>query len=325
MAGDILCAYAGRGWLASSDLRWTRRALDTDFFARCLLMPRVWYVRDYAQYGLTLRERYRVPEVQAIRRSHELKLATPLEVLIVESSDGMQAGLTHILEETLAAQVVSPARTHEQTWQLLLEQQPDVALVNLEIFAGNEATLHAIVKEGGKTRLITLVDGHDTLTLQRAVAAGAWGCISREASRETILEAVRTVAAGGRYFALKGTGDPVLGDRWPVERDIWRMTGEELIQVGELTIHVESREVTRQGRPIRLSRLEFDLLAYLARHRGRVMTYYELLDHLWDCSPDGHTPKLVRMAISRLQRKICTDPNAPRYILNVRGVGYRLL
>jgi two-component system response regulator MtrA len=320
----VLCAYVGKGWLASSDLHWTRGALDVDFFARCLLMPRVWYLRDYARYGLPLHERYRVPEVQAIRRSHELELATPLKVLIGDSSDGMRAGLAHILEKSLAVQVSGQARTHEQTCLLLLEQKLDVALVNLSLFAGKEATLHAVVTKG-TTQLIMLVDGHDTLTLQRAVAAGASGCISREASYEMILEAVRTVAAGGRYFALKGAGDPAWGDRRPVERGKPHKAGSGLIQVGELTIDVESREVAWQGRSIPLSRLEFDLLACLARHRRRVMTYDELLDQLWDCSPDGHTPKLVRMAVSRLQRKICTDPHTPRCILNVRGVGYRLL
>jgi DNA-binding response OmpR family regulator len=93
--------------------------------------------------------------------------------------------------------------------------------------------------------------------------------------------------------------------------------------VGELILDRARRRVVCEDVPIPLSPLEFDLLAYLTQHR-RVVSYEELLTHVWRCAADSGTPQLVRMAVSRLRAKLgqggCCYPG----IENVRGIGYRL-
>jgi len=96
------------------------------------------------------------------------------------------------------------------------------------------------------------------------------------------------------------------------------------LQVGDLIIHTARRQVTRQGQAIALTRTQFDLLAYLARHRERVVTYHELWAQVWHCHPDDHSSKTVQKQVARLRRRLGDDAIPPRYVLNVEGVGYRV-
>jgi DNA-binding response OmpR family regulator len=94
--------------------------------------------------------------------------------------------------------------------------------------------------------------------------------------------------------------------------------------IGELLIDLRAREVYQQEEKLHLTRLEFDLLAYLAKNAGRVVRYDELLERVWGYEADEGSYGLVRMCISRLRRKIGDAPGGPQHIVCVRGVGYRL-
>ncbi len=99
--------------------------------------------------------------------------------------------------------------------------------------------------------------------------------------------------------------------------------GAERIQVGDLLIDCASREVRLAGAPIALTAKEFDLLAHFARYPGRAFTRMQLLDAVWGTTFEGYE-HTVNTHINRLRAKIETDPAAPRRVLTVRGVGYRL-
>jgi DNA-binding response OmpR family regulator len=99
-------------------------------------------------------------------------------------------------------------------------------------------------------------------------------------------------------------------------------TGDERMTVGELEIDCASREARLRGRPIPLTAKEFELLAHFARNPGRAFTRMQLLDAVWGTSFEGYEHN-VNTHINRLRGKIETDPANPRYVLTVRGVGYR--
>jgi DNA-binding response OmpR family regulator len=81
-------------------------------------------------------------------------------------------------------------------------------------------------------------------------------------------------------------------------------------------------ELRRAGRPVDLTSLEFKLLAVFIRHRGRVLNRQRLLDEAW--GPGTYiTDRVVDNHIVRLRKKIEPEPHAPRYLVNVRGLGYR--
>jgi two-component system response regulator MtrA len=94
------------------------------------------------------------------------------------------------------------------------------------------------------------------------------------------------------------------------------------ISLGDLRIDVEGRTVERGGAEIQLTRTEFDLLAELAGHPGRVFTRDVLLDRVWGYDYLGDS-RLVDVAIGRLRSKIEADPAAPALVLTVRGTGYK--
>jgi DNA-binding response OmpR family regulator len=97
---------------------------------------------------------------------------------------------------------------------------------------------------------------------------------------------------------------------------------QEQLRVGELTIDCASREVRMAGRPVALTTKEFELLQFFARHPGRVFTRMQLLDAVWSTQFEGYEHN-VNTHINRLRAKIESDPANPRYVLTVRGVGYR--
>lgn len=98
--------------------------------------------------------------------------------------------------------------------------------------------------------------------------------------------------------------------------------GAPVVECGDLRIDVGRRRVEVAGREIRLTRKEFDLLAYLALNRGRVLTHRMLLQHVW--GPEyGEEVQYLRVFVRQLRLKLEPDPHLPRYILTDVGVGYR--
>jgi len=94
------------------------------------------------------------------------------------------------------------------------------------------------------------------------------------------------------------------------------------LNVGDLSINLLTREVTRGGRRIELQPLEFSLLEYLVRNRGRIVSKTMIMEHVWDYNFDPQT-NVVEVRISRLRDKI--DRGVDKKLIHtVRGVGYVL-
>ena len=91
---------------------------------------------------------------------------------------------------------------------------------------------------------------------------------------------------------------------------------------GDLEVDFGRGELRRGGKPVGLTALEFKLLAAFVRHRGRLLNRAQLLDLAWG-SGTFVTDRVVDNHVVSLRRKIEPDPSQPRYLLNVRGLGYR--
>lgn len=103
-------------------------------------------------------------------------------------------------------------------------------------------------------------------------------------------------------------------------------TAERFIQTAVLTIDRQKRLAVRGEESLALTATEFDLLDYLASHADRVVTASELVKsvHGYELAEPDARP-LIRVHIQRLRQKLQDDPDNPRYILNVRGKGYRFV
>jgi DNA-binding response OmpR family regulator len=97
---------------------------------------------------------------------------------------------------------------------------------------------------------------------------------------------------------------------------------ESRLEIGELTVDLDRRLVTKGEQEIELTAKEFDLLAFFAAHPGRVYSRAELLDHVWGYGHGGYE-HTVNSHINRLRAKIEDDPRSPKLVLTVWGVGYK--
>ncbi len=101
------------------------------------------------------------------------------------------------------------------------------------------------------------------------------------------------------------------------------VSGEPTRRIGDLHIDVPAREVRLSGKPLELTRTEFDLLDALSENPRITFTRSQLLDRIWGPNWFGDQ-HVLDVHISNLRRKIEDDPDAPSYIRTVRGVGYRI-
>jgi DNA-binding response OmpR family regulator len=97
----------------------------------------------------------------------------------------------------------------------------------------------------------------------------------------------------------------------------------ERFEIGDLVIDKRRHEVTIGGERVDLTPLEFHILERLASEPGRAWSRNDLLDEVWSTEYEGYQ-RNVDPHINRLRRKIEADPKNPRYVLTVRGVGYKL-
>jgi two-component system KDP operon response regulator KdpE len=99
--------------------------------------------------------------------------------------------------------------------------------------------------------------------------------------------------------------------------------GESAFETGELRVDLAARRVLVKGEDVRLTRTEYNLLATLAKHAGKVLTHRQLLREVWGPGATGQSHYL-RVYMGQLRHKLEEDAARPRYLLTETGVGYRL-
>jgi len=97
---------------------------------------------------------------------------------------------------------------------------------------------------------------------------------------------------------------------------------ERTVTIGALVIDLGARTVIRDGAPIRLTRIEWDLLRTFVANRGRTLTHQQLFDAVWRRGY-GDARLYLRVHITNLRRKIESNPASPELIITESGVGYR--
>jgi two-component system KDP operon response regulator KdpE len=101
-------------------------------------------------------------------------------------------------------------------------------------------------------------------------------------------------------------------------------TPTSLIKAGLLQIDLAWHTVTRAGEELKLTATEYNLLAYLAANRGRVLTHQSILEHVWGPEDVDHT-EYLRVYMRQLRKKLEADPEHPQVIVTEPGIGYRFL
>lgn len=142
-------------------------------------------------------------------------------------------------------------------------------------------------------------------------------------ARSDDVDKIRGLTLGGDDYIVK-TASP--GEIVARVKAVLRRTSSQqeirrgILDYGRLKINLSTREVFVEGQNISLTPKDFELLRLFVEYPRYVFSYDQLLSKFWDGVGDKHT---IRVHLSRLREKIESDPNHPKYLINVWGVGYR--
>lgn len=194
--------------------------------------------------------------------------------------------------------------------------------------ASGAAALTAVVEWRPDVVVLDLglpdIDGADVLRMLRGVSEVP---VIVATARDDEAEIVRLLDGGADDYVVKPYTAAQLEAR--IRAVLRRLdqagaaAGGDLV-VGGLVVAPARREATLDGRPLDLTRLEFDLLAHLARRSPEVVSRAELLAEVWR-QPYGGADKTVDVHLSWLRRKLGETGTAPAYLHTVRGVGVKLV
>jgi len=231
-----------------------------------------------------------------------LKQSQRSHVLVAEND----ARLTRYLRANLEEQHYH-VQTVSHSTQLLRQldlEEPDVILLSIHLADVSGIELLSRLREFSRTPVIMLCDACDEDERVRLFDLGADDLVMKPFSMKELLARLRALLS--RQATL-----------------VEPSTNQAIFTMGDLIIDYAQHQVLVQGRPVQLSRTEYKLLSVLAQNVGRVMTHELLLERVW--GPEyNREVDFIWVYISRLRRKIETDPRHPRYILTVPDVGYKL-
>ena len=198
----------------------------------------------------------------------------------------------------------------------------------VESRADGEAALEAALGSAFDLLILDLrLPGLSGIEVCRRVRAASEVPILILSARDAEVDRVLGLEAGADDYVTKPFSLAELVSRVRAifrRRDLDRGGAEFAVRnVGELRIDLVRHHVSVDGRPVELTPTEFKLLAFLAREPGRVFARREVMQHLWDSTYVGDE-RACDVHVSKLRKKIEGDPDQPRRLVTVRGVGYRL-
>jgi DNA-binding response OmpR family regulator len=157
-------------------------------------------------------------------------------------------------------------------------------------------------------------------------ASGANTPILMLSVRKEEPDRVRGFDVGADDYVLKPFSVQELSGRVRalLRRSRSKQPDEHRLRLGAAEVDFARQQVTRRGRPVKLSFREFELLRYLAARRGDVVTREDLMKHVLGYSPEA-TSRAIDNLIVHLRKKIEADPRDPRHILTAYGIGYKLV
>lgn len=219
-------------------------------------------------------------------------------VLVVEDERHIARALTIILRR--AGYTVETTETKADALASLAARPPDALVLDLVLPDGQGVEVCEDVRRWSRLPIVVLSAVGDEREKVRALDAGADDYITKPFGTDELLARLRAVL---RRSAEAG--------------------GSPRLELGELTIELADRRVTRAGEEVHLTPIEFDLIRNLAQHCGRLVTHRQLLQEVW--GPEyGEETHYLRVHIAHIRAKLEPDPARPRYLITEHGVGYRL-
>jgi two-component system response regulator MtrA len=167
-----------------------------------------------------------------------------------------------------------------------------------------------------------MLPGTDGIDVCRQIRAESGTPIVMLTARGDTVDVVLGLECGADDYIVKPFKPKELVARMRARLRRNEAPAPETLRIGEVQIDVAGHVVSRDGRHVALTPLEFDLLATLARRPGQVFTREQLLEQVWGYRHAADT-RLVNVHVQRLRAKVESDPEHPEVVVTVRGVGYK--
>jgi two-component system KDP operon response regulator KdpE len=220
-------------------------------------------------------------------------------ILVVDDEPQIVRGLKIILRT--AGYSVEAASTKSEALAALAARPPAALVLDLVLPDGEGVEVCQEVRRWSRLPILVLSAVGDEREKVRALDAGADDYVTKPFGTDELMARLRAVL---RRSAETG--------------------GSPLLEIGDLTVDLTDRRVTRDGLDVHLTPIEFDLLRVLAQHRGRLVTHRQLLHEVW--GPEyGEETHYLRVHVAHIRAKLEPDPQRPRHIVTEPGVGYRLM
>ncbi|MCL1872089.1 MAG: response regulator transcription factor [Promicromonosporaceae bacterium] len=234
-------------------------------------------------------------------------------ILVVEDEESYRDPLTYQL--TREGFDVVEASSGTQALELFDAQGADLVLLDLMLpgLSGTEVCRQLRLRSDVPVIMLTAKDTEIDKVV--GLELGADDYVTKPYSFRELLARMRAVMRRRSPVAVESSGG---NHALPVDDDV-----EGVLDVGPVRMDVDRHTVTVGGHPVALPLKEFDLLELLLRNAGRVLTRGQLIDRVWGADYVGDT-KTLDVHVKRIRAKIEPDPGSPRYLLTVRGLGYKL-
>lgn len=219
------------------------------------------------------------------------------KILLVEDDRLIVENLTEYLKSE-GFRVVS-TDGQRKAMEILEGQEFDLILLDVTLAQGNGYSVCTEVKAKYQIPIIFLTALDDEFSVVTGLDMGADDYISKPFRPRELVSRMRTV--------LRRSGK-----------------SQNVLSAGDIRIDTEKGSVTRNGKEIFLSALEYRLLLVFFSHRGMVLTRTMLLEEIWDVAGEYVNDNTLTVYIKRLREKIEDCPQDPKIIKTVRGLGYKL-
>jgi two-component system, OmpR family, KDP operon response regulator KdpE len=227
-------------------------------------------------------------------------MAEHKHVLVVDD----EAQITRVLRTSLSAHGydIRVANNGETALEIMKDWSPDLVITDLAMPNMDGLELCQRLRAKSQVPIIVLSVRGEERTKVKALDAGADDYVTKPFGIEELLARVRANLRRRRTNEDDGGSAPIVS--------------------GDFRIDPGARSVFVKERAVHLTPKEFDLLVYLARHPGKVITHRALLGAVWG-GESTEQVEYLRVFVGQLRRKLEPSPNSPRYIVTDPWVGYR--